>query len=348
MLSHRYLCVNVTPTGYLRCAGMQAAMSRTLLPLVVVSEARPTAASWGCATEECCKMECAKAGYCCNTDLHGSSNHFLSCFQACAMRVAGDSAPTVHSRCNVGGQCGGAGKPPCRLGFTREGCEFDHPALGVFMLCGGCSDLGDKPPSTCSFGVPNKDVCNAGADLVWEAASHWGWAFCLSVLLVVGGWVGVGLAIGTGGLQGHPHYRQAHHIVGLVRDGLAFVKGGPAGRQHHAPDAAAGGYRPVPDGTSGGYGKRVKNKKKSSSASREHDNSKRNRKGTRERGREGEEPAVPPPTPTRSDNEQPTLAHAAMTPSLRPATSAYRGDEWAPPKPVLSSGARETGAKVQY
>ena len=55
----------------------------------------------------------------------------------------------------------------------------------------------------------------------------------------------------------------------------------------------------------------------------------------------------------RKERAQKAPENPAPAPALAPEPAAakasgYRGDEWAAPKATLSSGARETGAKVQY
>jgi hypothetical protein len=323
-----------------RCAGMiglwLAAAAAAATPSLVAG-----AGSSSCKTQECCKAQCAAAGYCCNTDLHTSGNHLLSCFQACAMRVAGDTAQTVLDRCDASGQCGAADQPACKLGFSEGGCQLNHPALGTFVLCSDCSDTGDPPPATCGNQVPSKDVCKAGAALVFGGgSSRWGLVVCLVLLALACFEVGVGLVRGSsgGGIRGHPHYRAFQNVHGLVCDGVTFVRTGvvggggrrgggtaplhPAKRSSRSREGDEGGGGCEAGGRRSA-GEKQQHKKRGGKSKR------RTEKGTGNDPRSKSPELPPPPAPERS------------APS-----HGFRGDEWAPPKAVLASGARETGVKV--
>ena len=185
--------------------------------LATVVAPRRSVAQFGCQDQECCRERCRGQGFCCNTDVQTSSNEFISCFQACAMRVAGDSAAAVNELCS---------KP--RGG---NGCELTHPVLGTLAFCAGCDDNQpvDDWPLCGSGAVADNEACYAGSGNVWTALglfrSVMGWLIVVVILGAVGLWLLIGMVRGTGGWKGHPHSKKVEDFWGLVRDGVSFTRG---------------------------------------------------------------------------------------------------------------------------
>ena len=91
-----------------------------------------------------CAQECTNLGFCCaNTDV-GGSNQYLSCAQACMIRVRGGSRPICKAACHQPRAC-----ERIVLGETYE-------------LCKKCDDV---QPSCGDDGVPDAKACEAGCAL---------------------------------------------------------------------------------------------------------------------------------------------------------------------------------------
>ena len=178
-------------------------------------------AQFGCQPQACCAERCAAQGYCCNAVLTNSANQLFSCYQACAMRVAGDPAALVNRRCRDT-------LPPGSGGSI--GCEFDHETLGLLSLCGSCDDNQppDQWPKCGSNAVNDGDACLAGSGNVWTAGGLLrgilGWLITVLLLLTISGWALIGMVRGSGGWQGHPHYQQTVELASLGKDGIGAWK----------------------------------------------------------------------------------------------------------------------------
>ena len=200
----------------------------------------------------------------------------------------------------------------------------------------------------CGAKFPGAD-CTDVAELWAECGSDWGWPFIAFVLGAGAVYVGapVSLATRTRGaprgelLAAHPHYQQWMQVHAMVHDGVAFVRGG-AGRRGGRGYSSVGGSDTLDDSHGRPTGK-SSSKRSSSRSSKSKDGGKAIR-----RNRDDDSGSD-----KKASAAKEASASAEQPPALAPAPAAkkvggYRGDEWSAPKVTLSSGARETGAKVKY
>ena len=98
--------------------------------------------------EQRCADECRALGYCCGDHTVGS-NQFLSCSQACMIRVRGSSTDECTAACD-----------------EERGCRRDVNGY-TYGMCGSCEDLdldGDGNLE-CVYGVQSTEACHVGCGL---------------------------------------------------------------------------------------------------------------------------------------------------------------------------------------
>lgn len=119
--------------------------------------------------------------------------------------------------------------------FTHE-CEDFCEGLGdcVAIATGACC----FPYRARCGGVGRTDRSKSQSYMYYELdrATSWGWPLLLALSVIMGGYIGGGLLVGTiggsSGLNRHPHAQYWREIAGLVADGTQFVK---LGRSRGAP-----------------------------------------------------------------------------------------------------------------
>ena len=218
----------------------------------------------------------------------------------------------------------------------------------------GCT--GDGPEaqtSGCACKGEPEEVCGGYRYIeIYEihgscTAGNAGWGLTGVLLLALGAYaVGgallgqrrkPGAAVGAGAagfLSSHPHYGRWAELTALCWDGVAFARGGRRGAGLGAGQRREG-YGSVPstaDSDEGGGRSRGRSK---------HESKRSGKRGSSGKGRRAKPDAPPPPPPPPDEEPLPTA-------QKQPKGGGYRGDEWAPPRPQLQSGARETGVKVRY
>lgn len=155
-----------------------------------------------------------------------------------------------------------------------------------------------------------------------EEGASFGTLFAVVIFLVSALYVGGGLAYGIrsghggSGVRAHPHYTRWEAIAGLVSDGAAYAKA----RAEEAP----GGGAYVPLSSAGG--------ERGSSRERPEKTERRESSGSRKKEKiqkkEKREKSAPAPAPAPA---------VSVEPVWKPTPRAAH----------LSSGARETGVKIQ-
>jgi hypothetical protein len=180
------------------------------------------------------------------------------------------------------------------------------------------------PDACCLVAEP----CVAPCALPWS----WGTRLLLGAAAAATLYLGGGALVAARRAPGSPHppglgllpHRERWELLaGLVADGVALF----AARLRGAARPGASPPRAGPEGAAppskpkGGRGKRQRGK-------------------AREKGNQATQAALLP------GEAAATVTGAGAGGRLGAASSSYRGDEWAPPRPQLSSGARETGVKV--
>ena len=206
----------------------------------------------------------------------------------------------------------------CAACAAEQGC-----AAGVFLI---------QTDAECWYktaeDVAKKGKAAAGHNTVGCTLSaggggggHFLLLLCGAAAVYVGGGMALGHAQGKrprdGITQLHPHAHLWREWRGLIADGLSFSGGGGAGSR----GGAAGKYSQVGDARPEDGGSRGRSRKKEKK---------------RGRDRKPEKAAASPPQP-------------AAEPALEAELTAEPAREWKPTARAahLSSGARETGVKIQ-
>ena len=134
-----------------------------------------------------------------------------------------DTGPNGEDRGYGFRYCG----PGASTAFTQE-CEDFCEGLGdcVAIAAGACC----FPYRAHCGGVGRNDRSKSQSYTYYELdrATAWGWPLLLALSVILGGYIGGGLLVGTtggsSGLNRHPHAQYWREIGGLVADGVQFAK----------------------------------------------------------------------------------------------------------------------------
>ena len=215
-----------------------------------------------------------------------------------------------------------------------------------------CTEGNTCPPGAkCDAGwVDPRKGCMKGMTVVYRCGdAQWGWPLIALLLVGAAAYGGGGVLFaqrvqgrkpaGPGAkaaLQIHPHAARWREVWALVEDGIAHARGGGgAGR----PQRRQGGDEEAPPDSTEGEGASPRKERREKRQKKERGS----RKGSKDsRSASAKEPLLEP-SPAPAPGPPPPEAA-----EKKGGGSGYRGDEWAPPKAQLQSGARETGVKVKY
>eukprot|EP01048_Picozoa_sp_COSAG05_P017074 COSAG05_NODE_2280_length_3290_cov_13.660608_3_plen_344_part_00 len=241
-----------------------------------------------------------------------------ACTAKCAAVPVGNLNADAAAFCNGKQKCV-VSSCPCTAGNV--------PPAGA-----KCDEKWSDPAKSCQKGLTVTYRCGAAS---------WGIAFLGALALVGGSYIGIGVAIGvktTGAspaLAVHPHFRQWDALRSLVMDGVWLFRGSGAAPLSRNQQRAASDKLLVPPPSSSGRSSPSKKSSKDNRHKTDGKDGKRNNKDNKvNKVKDGQVTKVA----TQITATEPCRAAHTEHPATR---------EWAPTRTgLLSSGARETGVKV--